>query len=215
MSRYRREKKRGGDEGDRTVKLGVEVDTPTHSYIGVMISRGDNGKTVIAPDEARTMAVQIEDEDPATAVLLRKYADAAEFCVKKDGLRDKGTEVSVVPPKITGPHALGEWVGRYRNTLRGAYQEAVSHGLPFDVVVFVTPTTESLDAEPQPVDIKFLTPAEANELLAHVHMKPSRFENPPGAFYVLASRSEGRFKGTFQGILSVRDDVEVARPENN
>lgn len=76
MSKHNRERR----EKNRRVQVTIVPKTPTMAAIGVGIWLGhEGGKTVIAPDEARTIACQIEQEDPNTAAQLRKCAADMEM----------------------------------------------------------------------------------------------------------------------------------------
>jgi hypothetical protein len=192
--------------------VGVQADTPTHSRLGVCIGReGEAGKTVIAPDEARTIAAELEDTDPEAAKQLRETADALPGVLAE--IRAHGFSVSLVGPRITGPEALQDWVKRWRQRFRAGYQEAMASGYPADVVVWATPCTESLDDPPIGFDLR--GPTEARERLARFLPNVKALVAPPGAFHVVASRAEGRFKGTYMGILSRDGDRRPTMPEDN
>jgi hypothetical protein len=211
MSQHRRSKKRKG--GKRTVKLGIVPHTPTHNYVGVMIERGDSGGTVIAPDEARTIALQFDDDDPGLAAELRRLADMAEELVRLPRVQAIGDGVSIVPPKITGPHALQDWVRRWAETFREAYKRFRDAGVPLPFVVWATPYTESLDDPPEQFDAH--DPDRSRERLAILKMTKKNWDTMPDNFYVVASRSHGRFKGTLVAILSAVNSVPPTSPENN
>jgi hypothetical protein len=165
--------------------------TSSTSGLGVCISRGDGGQTVIAPDEARTIACTIEDEDSEAATKLRHYAGEVEK-IFANPKRPAG--MVPVPPKITGAEALRYWTMRYRTHFAAAYRQA---GIE-DAVILASPQTESLDDPP--TDFRYASLTVANEILKTVHARP---EGPPhpGQFYVLATRSEGRFEGSFLGMM--------------
>jgi hypothetical protein len=159
---------------------------------------------VIATDEARTIAAQIEDEDPKAAADLVRFAGlvdnllagkvSGELAAKISG------EIEMVPPKIVGPDALQDWVGRYRDNFRGAYRHAVAAGYAEDTVVWGMPRTESLDDQPVAFDLRSWP--SARNLLAKVGMGRSLDDSPPEEmFAVVASKGAGRFKGTFVGWL--------------
>ena len=214
MSRHNRERRQRNKGPRRTVSVGIEADTPTHSRMGVCIGwEGDEaGKTVIAPDEARTMAAKLEGVDPDTARKLRTVADGLPHVLA--AMREQGYGVSLVDPKITGPHALGEWLERWREQVRAGYREALAAGYPANSVVWATPLTESLDDPP--VSFNLHSPAEAREMLNKVSSKPGDSMTPlPGSFFVVASRAEGRFKGTYTGVLSAREGAEPEVAEGN
>jgi hypothetical protein len=206
MSRHNRERRKGKGKGKRLVQVAVVPLTPSTSAIGVSIRReGDDGPAVIAPDEARTIACQIEEGDPGTAAALRDTARAVE-----QALADPGMPAGALPvwPKITGPHALRDWAERYRKEFRAVYREAVRAGWGAGTVVIATPATESLDDPPPGFDLK--SRADARRLLGPVKMGGSLDDPPnPGMFYVVATKASGRFQGTFVGMLPVPGPSEA------
>jgi hypothetical protein len=203
--------------GKRTCQIGIVPDTPTHAWIGVLIRRGEGDKgIVIPPDEARTLALEIEDDDPEVAVQLRELADGVEGIFKgvvkgKAFLALRGA--SIVRPKITGPHALRDWVQRWRRKFQDAYKSALAAGWHRAVVMVAHPETESLDDPP--ARIRNFDPGAANGLLTKVKLKPDVQDTPPDGFYVIATRGEGRFQGTFVGILPAAGDKRPTLPEDN
>jgi hypothetical protein len=194
------------------VKIGVVPVSPKHRQIGVMLRRGPDSEVVVAPDEARTIAADIEDEDPDTATRLREVAKAVEEFVRK-GLPPGGGSVAVVRPKITGPEALLDWVWRWWRDFQRAYQSARAQGWPATTVVAATPTTQSLDDPP--AAFHFFRPAEVNAILVTLNLGPQSRNVPPDAFFVLATCAGGRFQGAFAGILPASGTARPAMPEDN
>jgi hypothetical protein len=203
--------------GKRTCLIGIVPDRPDHCWIGVLIRRGEGDKgTVIAPDEARTIALDIEDGDPKVAAQLRELADGVEGILKGvvKGKKFPGLRgASVVRPKITGPEALRDWVQRWRRQFQNAYAHARTAGWHPAVVMVATPQTESLDDPP--TNIRNFDPGAANGLLAKVKLPPDVRDTPPDGFYVIATRGDGRFQGTFVGILPTAGDKRPTLPEDN
>jgi hypothetical protein len=178
----------------RHVSLGVEPLSPDKATVGVLLGWGESDPVGLVPvDEARTLACTWAEENPDLAARLREVADAVDaFLASPQG------SLGAVPasPKFTGAHALKEWVARYHKHFQAAYRQA---GGGY-AVVLATPGTESLD-DPPP-DFRHLGPAAADAFLAAVRMSPV---GPPDAccFHLIASRQEGRFRGTFVGMLPV------------
>jgi hypothetical protein len=109
----------------------------------------------------------------------------------------------------SGPELLLEWVHRFRDLFRSCYRN-VKPGS----VVWAMPRTESPHDPPLGFDV--VSRQEAHDRLKR--LPPFRngtgLESPPlaGAFYVVASRAEGRFRGTFVGMLSAPGPGELLPP---
>jgi hypothetical protein len=146
---------------------------------------------VVAPDEARTIAFQLEDEDPSAACQLLELAHAVEELLPQ---MTAGTVL--VAPKITEGDALAAWAERHRKYFRAAYRQAGGNG----VVIMSSPGTQSLDDPPSL--LRHMSMAVANAVLQSLHMRP---EGPPkhGHFYVIATCEKGRFQGTCVAMLAV------------
>src|SRR5262249_485327 len=162
MSKHRRDRRRpGGGEGDREVNFGIVPESPTCSRVGVAISRGGKVKTVIASDEARTLAEELKDADPRASAALKEVAAGVDEMVQKQQLRGHAIPGQILPvrPKITGPEALRSWTNRFRDLARAAFREARRQGASADVVVWAMPLTESLDDEPRGFELLSQTKA--------------------------------------------------------
>jgi hypothetical protein len=109
---------------------------------------------------------------------------------------------------LFGPYALEEWVWRFRAAFRSAYRHHPGK------VIWAMPRTESLKDPPLGFDI--VTREEAHQRLKSLRAfrDGTGLEGPPrgGMFYVVASRAEGRFRGTFIGMLPVPGPDESLPP---
>jgi hypothetical protein len=162
-----------------------------------MVGReGDAQGIVLAPDEARTMALNLEQEDPTTAANLREVAQFVEESVRAGVGLKPSPGVELVAPRITGPAALRDWTQRYPQHFQAAYRVVGGNGC----VVLVTPATESLDDPP--TEFRHTTDDIASALLVQWNMNPIPSASP-GHFYVIASCRAGRFQGTFLGMLPI------------
>jgi hypothetical protein len=183
----------------RNCSILVTALTPTTSAIGVQIwTDSDTGKVTIAPDEARTIALRIEGDDPEAAADLCKAAMLCETMIAKST-----DESSVIParPAITGANALADWVRRHRLHFRAAYKQAGK-----DAVIIAHPATESLDDPPGEL---WKTDLEgASNVLRQVHLR-SATQAAAGRFNVMATCGQGRFCGTFLGELPVDEPGDV------
>src|SRR5262245_36122661 len=105
--------------------------------------------------------------------------------------RDKGNRGP------TGPHALQEWVQRWHPLFRSAYRTALAKGYPPSFVVWAMPLTERVVDPPVGFDVQ--SREEASATLRRLPSVATSLDDPPwaGYFYIVASRAEGRFKGTF------------------
>jgi hypothetical protein len=198
---------------ERRVAVGIVPHRPNHSYIGVMIETGPEKKptsqTVIAPDEARTLAEK--EENPHIAQCLRRIADFIEKESRREPFLAKGT--LIIPPKITGPEALNYWAERHHARIQSVYRTAVQNGSSADSVVWVMPTTDSLDDPPLAAELCRLN--DARDRVERIPtMEPGSLDDPPrpGYFYVVASREAGRFKGTIVAMLPIPGPDEVLPP---
>jgi hypothetical protein len=171
--------------------------TPSRSALGVMIGFEGEGKgTVIAPDEARTIALEIEGSDPGVAAEMRKYADEVESCVrgeKSSHFPPGGLEI--VGPKLTGPEALRDWSQRYRKHFQAAYRKAGQ-----GQVLLATPRTQSLDDAP--AVFSFCGLDVANAIIQAIALPPNRAAGR-GRFLLVSTCEQGRFQGTFVGELPI------------
>jgi hypothetical protein len=221
MSKRLPPSKRPGYAPQRTVKIGIMPGPPVQ--VGVAIATGSESPTVIAPDEARTMAAR--DSDPRIADLLRHYASKAERVVAEDPKGPALRGVEIIAPKITGAEALGWWVNRHAAGFQACYREATRGIWPADVLLWVMPRTESLDDPPIGVDLRRIQDARTF-VSRNLPILRGSLDDPPrhGYFYVIASRGEGRFKGSLVAMLPIPtadDDLPPAftipdySPENN
>ncbi len=203
MSKHNRERRQatGGGGPRRKVDIALVPESGTLVRVGVAISLGED-KTYIASDEARTIACKLDGEDDATAKALRATADAVDRMIQ-DPSRP-GT-LAPVKPRVTGPRALKDWVGRHRDLFRSAFREARRQGAPAGVVIWAMPATDSLDDAPlafDPIDA-----ATARARLASLGLDdPGPAEE--GCFTIVASRREGRFRGTLTACLDCPGDAE-------
>jgi hypothetical protein len=228
MSRESRRRREGKKRGKRYARLALVTTFPDpEPKVGVEVGWGKPGDAnitvtaeghenagVVPPDEARTLADLYAGDDPGVARQLRKAAGDVDRVLAHPDTK----HLKAVPSVITGPRALLEWVGRHRDLFRLAYRTC-----PPGSVLWAMPQTESLDDPPVTTaalgdtglglissTLQVLSREEATEELARVGMSDStRGAAPPGYFYVVASRTEGRFQGTFVGCLS------LPGPENN
>jgi hypothetical protein len=110
-----------------------------------------------------------------------------------------------------GPEGLRAWAEAHREEIEAAYLAAIEAGVPpLDVIVWASPAGESLDSPPGTIAVIDRRKGEWAEGAAGVPADYRRvMENvlarrpPAGLFDVVASRSEGRFKGTFHGQARV------------
>jgi hypothetical protein len=174
----RPERKRDREPQERRVKLGIVPHKPNHSYLGVLIEMGPEKKptsqTVIAPDEARTLAEK--EDDPHIARCLRKVADF----VKKESRRDPrlAKETSIIPPKITGPEALRYWANRHHPQIQSVYRTAVQQGASPNSVVWLMPGSNSLDDPPPAAEVCRLDDAKTR-LQKIPTINPEILDEPP------------------------------------
>jgi hypothetical protein len=195
MSSHNNRLNSGTGKGKRVVKVLVAPETEMLSRVGVGIGFEGEPLTAIAPDEARTIALRIQRDDPALARALRDTAAAVDQVLAHP---ERPEGLLPVRPIITGPAALRDWTRRHREAFRDAYRAAPSGG-----VVWATPTTESLDDPPRAEATDVLSREAATEALARLNLDGTADPPQPGMFYVIASRESGRFQGTFVGMLPV------------
>jgi hypothetical protein len=113
----------------------------------------------------------------------------------------------------SGPEALLEWVRRWRDLFKAGYRQALAEGYLPDVVVWAMPRTASLEDPPLGFDLLRRDEArrKVNWQLPCVR---GTLDDPPnpGMFYIVASRAEGRFKGTLVAMLPVPEDGDDLPP---
>jgi hypothetical protein len=112
------------------------------------------------------------------------------------------------PGEWTGPEGLTEWVRRHSLWFRAVYRVALDQGYDPDTVVWGTPRSEDVDDPPEAFDL--LSRSKARTDFATVGAADG-FDDPApaGMFLVVATRKDGRLKGTSIVYLPVPAPDEV------
>jgi hypothetical protein len=215
MGKQSRRKRNRPTPDNREVVVAIVPRTDGLEDIGVGIRRGRDG-TVLAPDEARAFAEELEagGDDPAVIAGLREYADRIpEFVAVANG--EFGfAQCRIIGPMQTGPHALRAWAIRHRRLFQAAYRKAIRRGLSRDdLIIWGMPATESMDDPPRALDLidrrDWAPPDDAGPVVGPI-LEQARRERPrPGYFDVIVSRVAGRFQGTCHAMMPMPRDDEA------
>jgi hypothetical protein len=103
--------------------------------------------------------------------------------------------------------------------IRACYRAAIASGYSADCLLWLMPRSESLDDPPLGADIQTVVEARARlrQGISTRNLRDSlcaSLKDPPrpGYFYVVGSKAEGRFKGTFVGMLPIPHADEKLPP---
>lgn len=113
-------------------------------------------------------------------------------------------------PGPSGAPGLQRWVLNHVPHWQSFYREARRRGWPADIIVSATPNDDRVDVPPD--HFAPIPRVNRGTITSRVTTLRGSFDRPPGPglFYVLASKSTGRLKGSFVGMLSVpSDDAEL------
>src|SRR5262249_44695201 len=141
------------DDEPRRPIVALVAGTPTG--FGIAMSRGKWDRVpeseVMAPDEARALAEELEaaGEDPEIVAGLRELADRLPGLMADAQAGVRGGRCRIVPPRWSGPMAIGRWMIRHRRLFQAAYRKAIRRGIaPDDILIWGMPETESMDDPP-------------------------------------------------------------------
>ncbi len=202
---------------EREVKIGIVPDTPTLSRVGVFLTAGEL-ETLIPPDEARSVAAQMElnGRDRALICQIRDIAESVPGMIRELNGKGKG-KFKVAKPRETGCDALEMWMLRHRNAFQAGFREAVNRGYdPKRLTIWAHPETESMD-DPPP-RLYFIGDTEIAKADRHnkSQMEIARqmldtADLDPAFFLAVASNPKGRFKGTVAKEMEIVSDDEQRR----
>jgi hypothetical protein len=107
----------------------------------------------------------------------------------------------------SGAEGLRQWVLRHYTLFQAAYREHIRTGGSRDSVMWGMPIGDSLDNPPVAI-APYSRAGAKREIITGIPNTQQLHNNldtpaTPGRFYVVASRGEGRFKGTFIGMLPI------------
>jgi hypothetical protein len=108
--------------------------------------------------------------------------------------------------RLRGPGLLEAWVRKHYRVIQSFYREAASGSRDPKIVVWITPRTEEL--RDPPVGADWYSRREAQDILDQkLPALRGALADPPlaGRFYVVASRSAGRFQGSVVGMVPIPD----------
>jgi hypothetical protein len=124
--------------------------------------------------------------------------------------------------QLSGPHALEARVAKHYANFQAASRLLPTH-MASEKVIWAMPRSESL--EDPPLSFGVVTLRAAKDRLRQVGIRdPLSEPPPPGMLYAVASCTNGRFKGTWLGLLSIPQPeeqlpatvmVSMESPENN
>jgi hypothetical protein len=113
------------------------------------------------------------------------------------------------PPATDGPDpgppgsdGLRVWVENYADHFRAFFREAVLRGHPPELIVISTPMADRTDRAPDNFDAIPL--ARSHEVTRVIPSLAGSFGTLPmsGGFYVVATRGEGRLRGSYVAFIS-------------
>jgi hypothetical protein len=208
------------DDEPRHPIVAIVPGSPTGFGIAMSRGKGDRvrDREVMAPDEARVLAeeMEVEGEDPEAVAGLRELAGRLPELMA-DAQAKVGGRCRIVPPRWTGPVALGHWIIYHRRLFQAAFRKAIRRGIaPDDVLIWGTPETDSMDDPPSGLVIvdkrHWDVPEDAPTAVAELFEKTRANRPRPGYFDILGSRQLGRFQGTFHGMMPIPADDESLPP---
>jgi hypothetical protein len=108
----------------------------------------------------------------------------------------------------SGPEALRDWVANHYDVIQGFHRALTQAGRPAEVL-WLMPRSENIETPPVGANHYSLAGGRAY-MRANLPNMSGTLAGPPlpGMFYVVASKGDGRLKGTFVGMVQIPDQEE-------